>query len=242
MVAYSGGRATRQPGGLRISFSNETDRFIAYAPDNQVDWEARLKWVEKQSAAYLLDAPILYGIQWKAKGGRSSRARALRLSVGLSLSLGQPHPRRYTCILEVGKRHIRIAEGGQLPELTNGTKLLLTSPPTWAENELERLAPAVLKSCEQFQQRPQVQIALSTLSEEFSTELSDLDRLYRRKQGTNDRLYGLPPADSDGSVAIESELQRLQTNVLERYRVGVRVRILSLGVFEGAVPEAFLSL
>src|SRR6185503_14840003 len=72
MAAFNGGSATKQAKGLRISFRNEPDRLIAYAPKEQADWESRLKWVEKQSAVYLLGAPILYGIQWDAKAGKRS--------------------------------------------------------------------------------------------------------------------------------------------------------------------------
>jgi len=242
MAAFNGGSATKQAKGLRISFRNEPDRLIAYAPKEQADWESRLKWVEKQSAVYLLGAPILYGIQWDAKAGKRSAVRALRLSIGLSLSLGQPHPRRYTCTLKRGERDIFVAEGGHLPKVTGGNKLLLTSLPGWAENELERFAPAVLAACELFQKRPEVQVATSTLDEKFTTEMSDLERLYRRKQGTNDRLYGLPPVGREGSVAIEAELRRLQSVVLERYRLRLRLRVLSLGVFEGDVPHTMLTV
>jgi hypothetical protein len=87
-----------------------------------------------------------------------------------------------------------------------------------------------------------VQVATSTLDEKFSTEMSDLDRLYRRKQGMNDRLYGLPAAGREGSVAIEAELRRLQSIVLERYRLRLRLRVLSLGVFEGDVPHTMLTV
>lgn len=242
MVAFNGGSVTKQADGLRISFLNEPDRLIAYAPKEQVDWELRLKWVEKQLAVYLLGAPILYGIQWERKRGKRLAMRALRLSIGLSLSIGQPHPKRYTCTLKHRESDIFVAEGGHLPKGTGGNKLLLTNLPDWAENELERFAPAILKACELFQKRPEVQVATSTLHEKFNTEWSDLDRLYRRKQGTNDRLYGLPAVGREGSVAIEAELRRLQSIVLERYRLRLRFRVLSLGVFEGDVPPPMLTI
>ncbi len=242
MVSFNGGSATKLANGLRISFRNEPDRLIAYAPQEQVDWELRLKWVEKQAAVYLMGAPILYGIQWEAKSGRKSAVRALRLSFGLSLSLGQPHPRRYTCTLKRGESDIFVGNGRHLPTVTGGSQLVLTSLPGWAEKELPKFAPAVLTACELFQKRPEVHVATATLDEKFNTEFSDLDRLYRRKQGTNDRLYGLPAAAKEGSVAIEAELRRLQSIVLERYRLRLRLRVLSLGVFEGDVPDTMLTV
>jgi hypothetical protein len=238
MTASNGGSVTKQAKGLRVSFPNEPDRFVAYAPEEQIEWETRLKWVEKQSAVYLLGAPILYGIQWH---GKRSAVRALRLSIGLSVSIGPPHPQRYSCILQSGKKDILVFEGGRKPNLTGGNQLLLTSLPTWAANELGRFVPAVLNACELFRKRDEVQVATASLDEQFKVELSDLDRLYRRKQGTNDKLYGLPSIGTEGSVAIEAELRRLQSIVLERYRVRLRLRILSLGVFEGDVPAVALT-
>jgi hypothetical protein len=242
MVAFNGGSVTKQANGMRISFRNEPDRLIAYEPKEQVDWELRLRWVEKQLAVYLLGAPILYGIQWEGKGRKRSAMRALRLSIGLSLSIGQPYPRRYTCTLKHRESDVFVAEGGHLPKVTGGNKLLLTTLPDWAENELERFAPAIVTACELFQKMPEVQVATSALEEKFNIEWSDLDRLYRRKQGTNDRLYGLPAAGREGSVAIEAELRRLQSIVLERYRLRLRLRVLSLGVFEGNIPHTVLTV
>ena len=240
MVLFNGGSITKQPEGLRIHFPNEPDRWIAYSPRQQTEWHTRLKWVEKQAAVYLIDPPVLYGIQWK--DGKKPNTRALRLSIGLSLSMGQPHPKRYTCILKHGKKDVTVGEGGRLAKITGGTKLRLTSLPAWAEKELEKFPAAVRRACEVFEKRDEVQLARSKLEQKFQTELSDLDRLYRRGQGTNDKLYGLPPADVEGSLAIEAELRRLQSIVLDRYRIKIRLRVLSLGVFEGAVPGAVLNV
>src|SRR6185436_4878127 len=111
--------------------------------------------------------------------------------IGLSLSMGPSHPRRYTCTLRQGENEIFVAEGGYLPKLT-GTRLELTHLPRWAEKELERFSKAIETACEMFEKRTEVQRATDELTKNFSTEFSDLDRLYRRNQGTDDRLYGLP--------------------------------------------------
>ena len=239
VVNANNGSVTKEATGLRISFPDEKPSLIAYAPKHQGDWESRLKWVEKQAAVYLLHAPILYGIQWEAKS-RKAPVRVLRLSLGLSLSMGQPHPKRYTCILKVGKAQAKVAEGGHLPEVTGGTRWLLTGLPVWAQNELQKFPPAVLRACDLFRNGNEVQVAFSNLGKQFSDELSYLDGLYRRKQGTNDKLYGLPTPGTEGSASIEAELRRLQNTVLERYRLKLRLRILSLGVFEGDVPDCLL--
>ena len=235
MVAANRGSVTETPGGLEISIEDHR-HFITYSPNCQEEWESRLKWVEKQSAVYLVHAPVLYGVQWQTTAGRP-RVRALRLSIGLSLSVGQPFPKRYTCSVISGKKDISVVEGGELPQLAGGKRWLLTALPSWTQKELEKLITGVLRACDLFGNQSEVQDALPKLSEKLSDELSHLDALYRRKQGTNDRLYGLPPFGTEGSAAIEAELRRLQKTVLERYRSKVRLRVLSLGVFEGGVPR-----
>lgn len=241
MVAMDRGSVRRVAKGLRVTPPDGPAHTIAYTPGNQAEWDLRLKWVEKQAASYVLAAPVLYGVEWNAKHRKTAGVKALRLSIGLSLSMGQSHPKRYSCVLKKGEKEIYVAEGGHLPAIKNGSKLVLTSLPKWAEQELKRLPAAVITACELFQKRPEVQRAIATLNEQFTIELSDLDRLYRRKQGTDDKLYGLAPGGTDGSVAIEAELRRLQSVVLDRYRVRIRLRVLSLGVFEGAVPDSVLT-
>ncbi|MGH9762368.1 MAG: hypothetical protein ACREAC_16210, partial [Blastocatellia bacterium] len=62
MVARGGGTSSRESDGVRIRFPGSPDEFVAYAPADQQTWRTRLKWVEKQSAILLLNAPIVYAI------------------------------------------------------------------------------------------------------------------------------------------------------------------------------------
>jgi len=241
-VSQAGGSCSKESDGLGLSFPDGTEEFVAYAPTDQQTWRSRFKWVEKQSALFILNAPILYAIKWERQSRRKVASKsALRLSVGLSLSVGPALPKRYTCILKRGGK-FSVIEGGYLRLGEGTTSSTLAQLPEWAEAELEKLSLAVLEACEEFEARPQVQQAILGLGEKRRDEMANLGLLYRRKQGSNDRLYGLPEAGTEGSVSIEAELRRLQNIVLDRYRLRVRVRVLSLGVLEGDVPSTIYEI
>ena len=236
MIAQLGGSCINEPGGLRLSIPGDlSSEFVRYAPTTQRAWTTRLKWVEKQSAIFLLNSPILYGVTWSGAGGKRSGNDGLRLSVGLSLSIGRPLPKRYTCLIRHGRSEIRVSEGGYLL-LRMGKESNPTGLPPWAEADLSKLARGVLTACEYFRARPDVQHAIVELGAERRTELTDLERLYKTKQGSNDRLYGLAASGTEGSASIEAESRKLQSVVLRRYDVTVRVRVLTLGILEGCVP------
>jgi hypothetical protein len=237
MVAQLGGSCERKQEGLRLSFPDVPGtEFVHYSPANQQDWTTRLKWVEKQAAIFLLNAPLFYGVNWSGVGKKKSGSEGLRLSVGLSLSVGRPVPKRYTCFLKRGKNEVRVAQGGSL-SLGSGQEATLAVLPTWAEDDLPKLASGVLAACIQYRASPEVQSAIVKLGDKRRTELADLERLYKTKQGANDHLYGLPAFETEGSASIEAEARMLQNTVLSRYEVAVRVRVLTLGVFEGNVPQ-----
>ncbi|MGH9824194.1 MAG: hypothetical protein ACREDR_13195, partial [Blastocatellia bacterium] len=128
-------------------------------------------------------------------------------------------------------------EGGHLPSKIGGERSIVPALPAWAEAGLKRTARAVAKACDVYQARSDTQEAIQILAETRRQELIDLESLYGRKHGAIDRLYGLPTPDTGGSASIEAELRRLQNIVLDRYRVRVRLRMLSLGLFEGNVPH-----
>jgi hypothetical protein len=240
MVARAGGSCIKDRAGLQVSFPDKQGPgFIAYAPSDSMAWETRLRWVEKQSAIFLLNAPVLYGIKWEARRGKKSQDRVLRLSIGLSLSFGPPLPKRYTLTLKHGRKCVDIMEGSHLPLEKSGKAVPLTALPKWAETDRKHLAKAVSQTCEMFQSREEVRKALLALGEGRREELTCLERLYRRKQGANDRLYGLASTSTEEGSPIEAELRQLQSIVLHRYSIEVEVRILSIGVLEGHIPNSF---
>jgi hypothetical protein len=239
MVARAGGACIKEPAGLHISFPDKQgSEFVAYVPSDSVAWETRLRWVEKQSAIFLLNAPVLYGVKWEGRKSKKSPDKVLRVSAGLSLSFGPPLPKRYTLILKHGQEMAPIVEGAYLPLGKTGKPARLTGLPKWAETDLKHLAKALLQTCEIFQSREDVQKAVLALGEGRREELTNLERLYRKRGGANERLYGLAPISTEGGSALEAEHRRLQNIVLQRYSVGVEVRILSLGILEGNIPNS----
>lgn len=238
MAAQLGGSCVKESGGLMLSIPGDLNpESVRYAPTSQRAWTTRLKWVEKQSAIFLLNAPIVYGVKWKDDGAAKPNNRGLRLSIGLSLSVGTPFPKRYTCFVPHAGNEIRVEHGGCALSLGRGTELILNGLPSWAEADLPMFARGVLMASDHFRARPEVQNAMMKLGEQRRTELTNLDHLYRRRQGSNDRLLGLPTPGTEGSVAIEAELRKLQSIILQRYAVRVRVRFITLGVLEGKIPN-----
>lgn len=174
----------------------------------------------------LLSPAILYAVS--NNGGASERS-ALRLSLGLTLSVGPSLPARYTIVLRRSGRSCAVLENDDL--VLKGRKpFTLIALPKWALSHLPILAEGVVEACEKFKVRPEVKSALQALADGRRQELANLDNLYRRRAGSNDRLLGLPELDTDGSLAIEAELREKQRLVLERYGVQIRFHLLSLGI------------
>jgi hypothetical protein len=187
----------------------------------------------------LLNAPILFGMKWTGKRPGKRVGRWLRLSFGLSLSVGQPVSKRFVCFLEHAKSVPHVALGGQLKvEQKEGSTLIAL--PAWANRDLPSLAQAVVVACETYRDLPEVKTAVLKIGRERRTELTYLEQLYRRKQGTNDRLYGRPASGAGGSNAIEAEFRALQNIVVQRYAVQIRAQMLTLGILEGEVPQTVI--
>lgn len=237
MAVEFDGSCFREPEGVRLSFpGGHRPEFVRYVPDTQQDWTMRLKWVEKQSAIFLLNTPIVYGLKWTAAGGKKEGNNGLRVSVGLSLSAGSPFPKRYTSVLRHGSNEVRISEGGRLP-LGRGKESPVGPMPSWVQDDLQKLARGIRRACQLYGARPEVRQAILKLQADRRIEIRDIENLYRTTRRSSHRLYGLPAPGTDGSASIEEELRRLQNIVLRRYEVTVRVRPLSLVVLQGAVPR-----
>ena len=234
MISQIGGSCVQEAEG---SFPGGTEsEFLRYAPDNQEDWMTRLKWVEKQSAILLLNAPVLYGLNWGGKVRVQPGCDGLRLSLGLSLSLGRPCPARYTCVLQRGGKEIRIREGDRLAR-GKAKESTLFALPEWVGAEIRKLSRGVVSACEQYRARADVRNAIAKLGSQRRSELVDLERLYQTSKGSNARLYGMPAPGTEGSASIEAEVRTLQSVILKRYEVTVRIRLLTVGILEGSVPH-----
>lgn len=236
MIGPLGGSCIHVREGVKLSIPGDANvQLVCYAPTTQDQWTTRLKWVEKQAAILVLNAPILYRVKWSSK---NSNRHCLRLSVGLSLSVGSPLPKRYTCVIAHGSDEIRFSERGALT-IDGGEEVGLARVPSWVTADLPKLGAGVLAACDHFRQHSDVQNTLRKLGIDRRVELTNLDHLYRRKQGANARLYGFATPGTEGSASIEAELRNLQNIVLQRYAVAIRIRFLSLGILEGGIPQKF---
>ena len=192
--------------------------------------KAEIAHVEKQAAVVLCNPPVVYSMPWPGRRAGKLAKTVLRLSVGLSLSIGVPHFRRYVVTLARGARRAVYEEGTILPADASAKATLLTALPSWTEERLPILTRGVAEACEQYQSLPGVQDALRRIGERRRAELAGLEHLYARRQRSEGRIHGLPEPGTTGSASIEVEQRKLQRIVLERYAVRVRVRILSLGL------------
>lgn len=225
--------------GYQLSFPDDAKPiFVAHRPNDAASWEMRLRWVEKQSAAFLLNAPILYGLRNKAKKGR--RTNALRLSFGLSLSLGRPLRKRYCVTVREGLSKGVLTERDEAIPGEGWEEYNVLSLPSWTRSCLPVMAREVAAAYEAYGNEDGVFAALESVAKQRREEFTYLEDLYRRKSGANDRLFGLPARDLEGSTAIEAELRGLQEVVLRRYEVKLRLHVLSLGVYEN-VPFGFFT-
>jgi hypothetical protein len=178
----------------------------------------------KQAAVVLLNRPLYYTV------GKPGRNATIRLSVGLSISVGPPLARRYVVTLKRGAAHASVEEGGRLPGDESARGAVVTTLPRDLEADLATLSRGVLEACEAFQSRAEVATAMGTIGRNRRAELVGVEQLYARRSGAQQRLYGFPEHGYEGSNAIEAELRRLQRVILDRYTVRLRLRILSLGI------------
>lgn len=238
IVALDGGVVLEENDSLRINFKGgrPADR-VKREPSSPEEWKTRFERLEKQAAIVLCNPPVLYSMMWPTRNATRSAKAMLRLSIGMSLSLGAPLSRRYVVMLVRGARQATIEEGSLLPPTAGAQTTLLSVLPSWAEQSMMTLSGAVLEACGKYQLLPEVQNAVRGITERRRTELAGLEHLYARRQGSDGRRYGLAEAGIEGSASIEAEQSRLQRIVLSRYAVQVRVRVLSLGLLLGSIPK-----
>lgn len=202
-------------------------RTVPRDPGDEDSWKHRLDAVEKRLATTLLQPPVLYSMRSAADARYT-----LRFSVGLSLSIGAPQRRRYVIFVQQGAEAV-IEDGGSLPA-DDHASAFLTTLPSWAEAEIAKGARAILDACARYELLSDVQTAIARLSEARHAELTSIESLYARRQGTDQKLYGMRERGTEGSASVEAEHRRLQQLVLERYAVRVRVKVLSVGVLSAA--------
>lgn len=225
--------------GFVLHFTTNGKRIlIAHNPNsNEFElWKDRLLWLDKQAAIYLNNAPLLYSALWENTKQPSKDKKVLRFAFGLSLSIGRPLRRRYTAIFSLPDRRILLSNENELSPSSASSGNVISGLPNWAEEGFELLVPKIEEASRTYSSLPEVQQHLSELARARKNELWQLDHLYKRKQGLNDKLYGFPIAGEMGSAAIRAEIMNCQKLILERYKVRIILEPLSLGILEGSVP------
>jgi hypothetical protein len=207
---------------------------IMTSPTSHAEWNDRFEWLEKQAASFLLRVPLTYSATVRWSAGRRGAGDALRLSFGLSLSLGQPLRRRFCAyVFSSGKKPQLLFSAGSAENFDRAGFLnveLLTQMPAWATKLRAEFVPMIQEAYVTYRNRLDVQGEITALAQKRKEALWYLDSLYQRSQGSPDRIYGWPPVGAIGSAAIAQEFQNCQANVLRRFAVDIEVTPLSLGV------------
>lgn len=203
---------------------------VLRSPTDYVQWRTRLEWLEKQAASFLLGAPLIYSARVRSIANHRITDRALRLSFGLSLSMGHPLRQRFAAYLFLpgGNTVLQIPNGESIEAARDVTFLALG--PAREERVWDGLVPVIEEACEHYSKRDDVKEELSSLARKRREALWYLDNLYMRREGFNDHLYGLPPEGTSGSAAITQEYRNCQRVLLERYSVRIELTPLSLGI------------
>jgi hypothetical protein len=236
-AAMDGGSVVAERDWLRIDFRDGRPSVVVKRkPVEPEEWRVRFEHVEKQAAIILNNPLVVYSIVWKARDSAKKGRAMLRLSFGVSLSVGAPLSQRYVATLERGARQAVIKEQGLQPAEGEAQTAIVSALPQWAEQGTKALSRAVLEACDRYKVRPEVQTAIAELGDRRRTELAQIEHLYARRPESNGQLYGLPEPGTQGSASIEAEQRRLQQVVIDRYTVRVCVRMLSLGLLEGPIP------
>lgn len=232
VARLDGSSVTEHDGRLRVAFADgSADELVALQPATADEWRSRLRRLEKQAAIVLLNPSLAYSIAYPARRGEKPPRQTLRLSASLSLSVGRPFGRRQVFTFSRGTGQVTVSEGEALPRRDGEQSTFLASLPGWVERAMIPLTSAIVAQCEAYELRPEVQDAVARIGEQRRTELAHIQLLYTsQRRGT--RLYGLPRSGAHASSTVEAERRQLETIVLDRYLVQIRVRVLSLGILE----------
>lgn len=237
------GRLTVLPEGVRLEGSSDRweqstggkDPILLMSrPQTPEQWRERLKHVEKRAARAVMSGPVGFSCSVaetkRVKTQNISDAKVVRFAFGLSLSLGQSCYRRYTAYY-VSATEETFFLGGQdslfescenLGGLDLNDRLLSKGLP-----RVISLLPDVEAD---YNACGPVRAEVKRLNEAVSTELRDLDRLYLAGYGQYALLLGKAPERLRGEDAIESEYLAKMNDILERFKVSIILKPLSLGL------------
>lgn len=210
------------------------DRILLSENPNDPDsWRVRLQHVEKRIAQAIISTPLAFGCSVK-EGKRVGNSRGLgeviRFAFGLSLSLGVSSPRRYTAYyVSDSKAALCIAGKDKLFEsCENFVSANLRSKQVI--KGLQQILDLIPRVKREYEDSQPVQLQISILNKAIINELRDLDRLYLSGHGQYAQLLGTPSESVKGDDALELEYFNRLKDVVEKFRICVRLTPLTLSV------------
>lgn len=224
--------------GIAVHGESNHPLFIATKPEGPQQWLDHLRIVERAAAQQITSAPVAF----KATVQPALRMRGVktvvRLAFGLSLSLGNSLRQRFTATVTAGETRATLTAGDDglfdlAPEITT---------PDLNRQDLHHALPALLSAvvdAETVYRRDAGVIAeLDRLREAYVDEFQSLASIYTINSGRDARLLGMESQERKGEDAIEGEYVARLEDLENRYRPGIRLDVLTIGVVEGWLPVA----
>jgi hypothetical protein len=202
-------------------------------PQHPDAWRTRLQFVEKRTSRAVNSSPVGFSCSMIENGkARDSGGpvEVVRLAFGLSLSLGASLRRRYTAYYLSNTKQALYIQGQDrlFAACTNiGALDLRNKALTLGTEHLLGLLKEVER---EYSLSTSVQEQTKSLNETLSSELRELDRLYKAGHGQYAQLLGRAPEPLKGDDAIESEYLHRLEDLLRKYRLSVLFTPLSLGI------------
>jgi hypothetical protein len=207
---------------------------IMASPTSHAEWNDRFEWLEKQAASFLLRAPLTYSASVRWPAGKREAGHSLRLSFGLSLSLGQPLRRRFCAYVFSSGKKPKLFASEDDPVGSSDRAELVNQMPAWVAKLRAEFVPVIQEACASYRGRADVQLEIAALAQKRKEALWHLDALFQRSEGSPDRIHGWPPIGAIGSAAIAQEYQNCQGNILRRFAIHIEVTPLSLGLLSSS--------
>ncbi len=232
---------SEEPAGISLTcdsnswrhFSGGTEEvMIEFEAPSRGDVRSRLRVLEKAAAQAIISAPVGFQASLhSAKRVPFDGTVVLRFAFGFSLSLGRSCRRRYTayCIPSLhASCHVvgedlffsNAYEVAALDDDSDAVKLGL--PDLWHSVELAE---------REYRESALAETERSRAAERATSELRDLDSLYRTNHGRNAVLMGASgPDQRGGDDAIASEYLGRLEDIVGQFKMSVLLEPLSLGV------------
>lgn len=206
---------------------------LSLNPKTPDEWKVRLQYVEKRIARALISAPVCFSCSINQAGKKPRGARGLatvvRFAFGLSLSLGVECASRFTAYFVSGTdRAFYLKAQDRLYEACCDL-----GPADLKDQELIAGLGHILQvlpaAALEFENEEAVGNEVTVLKQKVADELSELDRLYVPGQGQFLQLIGTARSAIKGDEAVELEHLNKLEDIVEKYRLSVRLTPLSVG-------------